>query len=68
VGAHPGQLVLKLTVDATGRVVAVEVVSGDAALVTFLKGKLVGLTTAAKATAKPGAVGVGAMALHITLK
>jgi Ca-activated chloride channel family protein len=67
-GAHPGQLVLKLTVDATGKVVAVEVVSGDAALVTLLKGKLVGLTTAAKATVRPGTVGVGAMALHITLK
>jgi hypothetical protein len=49
---RPGQLGLRLTVDASGKVVAVYVVSGDAALAPVLKAKLVGLTSAAKATGK----------------
>jgi hypothetical protein len=54
----PGQLVLRLTVDAAGKVVAVDVVSGDAALGAFLKAKLTGMTSGAKASGKVGTMSV----------
>ncbi|HEV3030241.1 MAG TPA: VIT domain-containing protein [Polyangia bacterium] len=43
-----GRLVLRLRVDGAGKVVAVEVISGDAALATFVRGKLLGLTSGAR--------------------
>jgi Ca-activated chloride channel family protein len=52
------QLTLRLTVDAAGKVVAVDIVSGDAALGAFVKAKLAGLTSGAKATAKPATLTV----------
>ncbi len=45
-----GRVILALTVDATGRVTGVDVVSGDARVGAFLKAKLVGLTSTAKAS------------------
>ncbi|HVR02973.1 MAG TPA: VIT and VWA domain-containing protein [Polyangia bacterium] len=44
-----GRLVLRLRVDGAGKVVAVEIVSGDAALAAFLRGELLGLTSGARA-------------------
>jgi Ca-activated chloride channel family protein len=48
------QLTLRLSVDVAGKVVAVDVVSGDAGLAAFVKAKLVGLTSGARPTAKVG--------------
>jgi Ca-activated chloride channel family protein len=45
----PGLIVMRLHVDATGRVTAVEVVSGNATLGASLRARLVGLTSGAKA-------------------
>jgi hypothetical protein len=50
VGAHPGALVLALTVDAGGKVVGVRVMSGDASLAKLLEAKLIGLTSGARPT------------------
>lgn len=47
-------LTLRLTVDAAGKVIAVDVVSGDAALGAHVKAKLAGLTSGAKASTKTG--------------
>jgi hypothetical protein len=44
-----GRIVLRLRVDGAGKVVAVEVVSGDAALAAFVRGKLLGLQSGARA-------------------
>jgi Ca-activated chloride channel family protein len=43
-----GQVVLKLTVDAAGKVTVVDLVTGDAPVAAFLKAHLVGLTSGAK--------------------
>ena len=48
------QLTLRLSVDAAGKVLSVDVVAGEAALGAFVRGKLVGLTSGARATAKVG--------------
>ncbi len=47
----PGRLALRLRVDGSGKVVSIEVVSGDAALAAFVRGKLLGLTSGARAIA-----------------
>ena len=44
-----GRLVLRLRVDGEGKVVAVEAVAGDARLAAFVRGKLLGLTSGARA-------------------
>jgi Ca-activated chloride channel family protein len=49
-----GQVTLRLTVDAAGRVVAVDAVSGDAAVAAYLRAKLLGLSSATRPTAKTG--------------
>jgi Ca-activated chloride channel family protein len=53
-GARPGELVLTLTVDASGKVVGVQVISGDASLAALLRARLVGLTSGARPTGKVG--------------
>jgi hypothetical protein len=45
-----GPVVLRLHVDASGKVAAVDVVSGDAGAAAALRASLVGLTSGAKAT------------------
>jgi hypothetical protein len=52
--AAGGRVVLRLTVDATGKVTAVDVVSGDAGLAACVRPGLLGLTSAARAAAKTG--------------
>ncbi len=53
-----GQVVLRLHVDAAGKVVAIDVASGDAALGACLRGKLLGLGSATRATGKTGTLTV----------
>jgi Ca-activated chloride channel homolog len=48
-----GQLVLRLTIDATGKVIAVDAVSGDKVLAAFVRSKLLGLVSGAKASSRP---------------
>ncbi|HVZ73632.1 MAG TPA: VIT domain-containing protein [Polyangia bacterium] len=45
-----GTVVLELTVDASGKVTGVRIVSGDTPTATFLRAKLVGVTSAARPT------------------
>jgi Ca-activated chloride channel family protein len=52
--ARAGKVVLRLHVDATGKVVAVDAVSGDAAVAAYLRAKLAGLTSATRATGPAG--------------
>jgi hypothetical protein len=53
--AGRGGVVLRLTVDAAGKVIAVDVDSGDARLAACLRPGLLGLTSGTRATAKTGA-------------
>src|SRR5262249_43999318 len=52
--ARPGQAVLRLTVDAAGRVVAIEAVSGDSTVAAYLRARLAGLTSATRPTGPTG--------------
>jgi hypothetical protein len=51
---RPGDVVLRLTVDAGGKVVGVEAVSGDALVTAYLRAQLAGLGSATRATGKSG--------------
>jgi Ca-activated chloride channel family protein len=48
------EVVVRLTVDSAGKVVAVDGVSGDTATIAWMRMQLVGLATATRATAKSG--------------
>jgi Ca-activated chloride channel family protein len=54
--APAGVVVVRLHVDAAGKVTALDLVSGDATLATLLRARLVGLTSAAKATSAQAAL------------
>jgi hypothetical protein len=51
-----GLVVLRLSVDANGKVTAVDVLSGDAAVAAQLRAKLLELHSAAKATSSKATV------------
>jgi Ca-activated chloride channel family protein len=51
---RPGDVVLRLTVDAGGKVVGVEALSGDALVTAYLRAQLAGLGSATRATGKSG--------------
>jgi Ca-activated chloride channel family protein len=49
-----GQVTLRIDVDGSGRIVSVAAIAGDPGLVAFLRGKLLNLTSGARATGKLG--------------
>jgi Ca-activated chloride channel family protein len=52
--ARPGEVVLRLTVDGGGKVVAVDAVSGDKLVAAYLRAQLAGIGSATQATGKTG--------------
>src|SRR5262249_54955935 len=56
--ARPGRVVLRLTVDAAGRVVAVDAVSGDSTVAAYLRAALAGLTSTTRPTGPTGTLTV----------